>query len=165
MAVMCGVVSALSAFYHDALRHQQREHREICAFRLLSKMPTLAAMLQVLHRSALHAAAQRLSYAGNFLHMMFGADRRVQGQPHRRARHGPHLHPACGPRAERLHLHRASGRFLRRQPVCLYRRGIASRARPTVPTKPASRCSRRLAPWTAFPSTSPRPRTRTIRSV
>ena len=44
MAVMCGVVSALSAFYRDALDINNEEHREICAFRLLSKMPTLAAM-------------------------------------------------------------------------------------------------------------------------
>ena len=44
MAVMCGVVGALAAFYHDSLDINNDTHREITAFRLLSKMPTLAAM-------------------------------------------------------------------------------------------------------------------------
>ena len=44
MAVMCGVVGALAAFYHDSLDINNDTHREIAAYRLLSKMPTLAAM-------------------------------------------------------------------------------------------------------------------------
>ena len=44
MAIMCGVVGALSAFYHDSLDITNESHREIAAFRLISKMPTLAAM-------------------------------------------------------------------------------------------------------------------------
>ena len=44
MAIMCGVVGALSAFYHDALNITDEEHREIAAFRLIAKMPTIAAM-------------------------------------------------------------------------------------------------------------------------
>ncbi|WKE67067.1 citrate synthase [Gallaecimonas kandeliae] len=72
MAVMCGVVGALSAFYHDSLDISNPRHREIAAFRLLSKMPTIAAMCYK------HSIGQpyiyprnELSYAENFLHMMF----------------------------------------------------------------------------------------------
>jgi citrate synthase len=73
MAVMCGVVGALSAFYHDSLEISDEHHREIAAFRLIAKMPTLAAM------SYKYSIGQpfmypdnSLSYAENFLHMMFG---------------------------------------------------------------------------------------------
>src|SRR5476651_1586739 len=51
MAVMCGVVGALSAFYHDSLDINNPQHREISAIRLVAKMPTLAwvaALLSVL---------------------------------------------------------------------------------------------------------------------
>ncbi len=72
MAVMCGVVGALSAFYHDSLDVSNPRHREIAAYRLLSKMPTIAAMCYK------HSIGQpfvypqnELSYAENFLHMMF----------------------------------------------------------------------------------------------
>ena len=44
MAVMVGVVGALSAFYHDALDINNPEHRTISAFRLIAKLPTIVAM-------------------------------------------------------------------------------------------------------------------------
>ena len=73
MAIMCGVVGALSAFYHDSLEISDEEHREIAAFRLIAKIPTLAAM------SYKYSIGQPfmyprndLDYAANFLHMMFG---------------------------------------------------------------------------------------------
>ena len=72
MAIMCGVVGALSAFYHDSLDINNDTHREITAFRLLSKMPTLAAMC---HKYTLGQPfmypRNDLDYAENFLHMMF----------------------------------------------------------------------------------------------
>ncbi|MBV8914945.1 MAG: citrate (Si)-synthase, partial [Acetobacteraceae bacterium] len=43
MAVLCGVVGALSAFYHDSLDINNPEHRRISAFRLIAKLPTIAA--------------------------------------------------------------------------------------------------------------------------
>ena len=43
MAVMCGVVGALSAFYHDSLDINDPESRRISAFRLVAKLPTIAA--------------------------------------------------------------------------------------------------------------------------
>ena len=44
MAVMVGVVGALSAFYHDSLDINNPQHREISAFRLVAKLPTIVAM-------------------------------------------------------------------------------------------------------------------------
>jgi citrate synthase len=73
MAILCGVVGALSAFYHDSLDISDDQHREVAAFRLIAKMPTLAAM------SYKYSIGQpfmypdnSLAYAENFLHMMFG---------------------------------------------------------------------------------------------
>jgi citrate synthase len=73
MAIMCGVVGALSAFYHDSLDITNERHREISAQRLIAKMPTLAAM------SYKYSIGQPfmyprndLNYAENFLYMMFG---------------------------------------------------------------------------------------------
>ena len=72
MAVMCGVVGALSAFYHDSLDITNERHREICAYRLISKMPTLAAMVYKYSIGQPFTFPRNdLSYGGNFLHMMF----------------------------------------------------------------------------------------------
>ena len=72
MAVMCGVVGALSAFYHDSLDITNERHREICAYRLISKMPTLAAMTYKYSIGQPFVYPRNdLSYGGNFLHMMF----------------------------------------------------------------------------------------------
>lgn len=72
MAVMCGVVGALAAFYHDSLDINNEEHRKITAFRLLSKMPTLAAMCYKYSIGQPFIYPRNdLNYAENFLHMMF----------------------------------------------------------------------------------------------
>lgn len=72
MAVMCGVTGALAAFYHDSLDVNNERHREIAAFRLLSKMPTVAAMCYKYSIGQPFVYPRNdLSYAGNFLHMMF----------------------------------------------------------------------------------------------
>lgn len=73
MAVMVGVVGALAAFYHDSLDINNDQHREITAFRLLSKMPTLAAMCYKHHvGQPFLYPDNKLGYAENFLRMMFG---------------------------------------------------------------------------------------------
>ena len=73
MAIMCGVVGALSAFYHDSLDITDARHREVTALRLIAKMPTIAAMC---YKYALGQPfmypRNDLDYAENFLHMMFG---------------------------------------------------------------------------------------------
>lgn len=72
MAIMCGVVGALSAFYHDSLDITNEKHRRISAIRLIAKMPTLAAMAYKYSSGQPFVYPRNdLSYAENFLHMMF----------------------------------------------------------------------------------------------
>ncbi|MBU1426491.1 MAG: citrate (Si)-synthase [Gammaproteobacteria bacterium] len=72
MAVMVGVVGALSAFYHDSLDISNPEHRELSAMRMLAKVPTIAAMAHKYHRGAPFMYPQnRFSYAENLMYMMF----------------------------------------------------------------------------------------------
>ncbi|SEF73966.1 citrate synthase [Marinobacterium lutimaris] len=72
MAIMCGVVGALSAFYHDSLDINDPYHREVCAYRLIAKMPTLAAMCYKYSiGQPFIFPRNEMSYAENFLHMMF----------------------------------------------------------------------------------------------
>jgi citrate synthase len=72
MAIMCGVVGALSAFYHDSLDINDAHHREISAIRLIAKMPTLAAMVYKYSMGQpMMYPRNELSYSENFLHMMF----------------------------------------------------------------------------------------------
>jgi len=72
MAIMVGVVGALSAFYHDSLDINNPEHRNISAFRLIAKVPTLAAMCyRYYHGHPFVYPRNEMSYAENFLNMMF----------------------------------------------------------------------------------------------
>ncbi|MCL5041058.1 MAG: citrate synthase [Gammaproteobacteria bacterium] len=74
MAIMCGVVGALSAFYHDSLDINDAKHRQISAIRLIAKMPTLAAMVYKYSLGQpLMYPRNDLSYSENFLHMMFNS--------------------------------------------------------------------------------------------
>ena len=73
MAMLVGVVGALSAFYHDNLDIDDPAHRKLAAHRLIAKMPTLAAMCYK------HSVGQpfmypqnNMGFSENFLHMMFG---------------------------------------------------------------------------------------------
>ena len=72
MAVMTGVVGALSAFYHDHLDVNSPEDRMISAIRLVAKIPTIAAMAYKYSVGQPFAYPRNdLSYAGNFLSMTF----------------------------------------------------------------------------------------------
>jgi citrate synthase len=72
MAIMCGVVAALSAFYHDCLRIKEPKHRELAALRLIAKMPTLAAMAYKYSiGQPFIYPKNKLGFSENFLHMMF----------------------------------------------------------------------------------------------
>src|ERR1700751_6275753 len=70
MAVMCGVVGALSAFYHDSTDISDPRQREIASHRLIAKMPTLAAMAYkyTIGQPFLYPD-NKLSYTANFLKM------------------------------------------------------------------------------------------------
>ena len=71
MAVMCGVVGALSAFYHDSLDINNPEHRRISAFRLIAKVPTIAAWAYKYTIGQPFVYPRNdLGYAENFLYMM-----------------------------------------------------------------------------------------------
>jgi citrate synthase len=73
MAIMCGVVGALSSFYHDSTDITDPKQREIASHRLIAKMPTIAAMA---HKYSIGQPFlypdNSLSYTGNFLRMTFG---------------------------------------------------------------------------------------------
>src|SRR3954466_6079728 len=73
MAVLCGVVGALSAFYHDSTDITDPEQRMIASHRLIAKMPTLVAMAYKysIGQPFLYPD-NSLSYTGNFLRMTFG---------------------------------------------------------------------------------------------
>ena len=72
MAVMCGVVGALAAFYHDSLDISDPKQREISAHRLIAKLPTLAAMaFKYSIGQPFVYPRNDLGFAENFLHMCF----------------------------------------------------------------------------------------------
>ena len=72
MAVMVGVVGALSAFYHEAMDISDAAHREQSAYRLIAKLPTIAAMAYKYNIGQPFIYPRNdLNYAENFLHMMF----------------------------------------------------------------------------------------------
>ncbi|MBK8630357.1 MAG: citrate (Si)-synthase [Sphingomonadales bacterium] len=73
MAIMCGVVGALSAFYHDSTDIADPEQRRIASHRLIAKMPTIAAMAYKYSVGQPFVYPDnKLSYTGNFLKMTFG---------------------------------------------------------------------------------------------
>lgn len=72
MAIMCGVVGALSAFYHDSTDINDPQQRMIASYRLIAKMPTIAAMAYKYSvGQPFMYPLNDLDYAENFLHMTF----------------------------------------------------------------------------------------------
>jgi len=72
MAVLCGVVGALSAFYHDSTDITDPHQRMIASYRMIAKIPTIAAMAYKYSAGQPFMYPQNhLGYAENFLHMMF----------------------------------------------------------------------------------------------
>jgi len=72
MAVMCGVVGALSAFYHDSTDISDAHQRLVASHRLIAKMPTIAAMAYKYSVGQPFMYPRNdLKYAENFLHMTF----------------------------------------------------------------------------------------------
>ena len=73
MGVLCGVVGALSAFYHDSMNIYDARSREISAFRLIAKIPTITAMsFKYNVGQPFMYPKNALPYVDNFLYMMFG---------------------------------------------------------------------------------------------
>ncbi len=72
MAIMCGVVGALSAFYHDSTDISDEQQRYFATIRMIAKMPTIAAMAYKYHAGQPFVYPRNdLDYAANFLHMCF----------------------------------------------------------------------------------------------
>ncbi len=73
MSIMCGVVGALSAFYHDSTDISDPDHRRISSHRLIAKMPTIAAMAYKYSvGQPFMYPDNNLSYTANFMRMTFG---------------------------------------------------------------------------------------------
>lgn len=83
MAIMVGVVGALSAFYHDSLDIHDPKHREVASFRLIAKMPTIAAMAYKYAVGQPFVYPQNhLSYSENLMRMLFAVPaERYEHQP------------------------------------------------------------------------------------
>ncbi len=72
MAIMVGAVASLSAFYHDSLNIQNNQERELAIYRMIAKMPTLAAMAYKYSIGQPFVYPRNdLDFSSNFLHMMF----------------------------------------------------------------------------------------------
>ena len=72
MAILCGVVGAMSAFYHDSTNIENKEERKIASHRLIAKMPTIAAMAYKFSIGQPFVyPSNKLNYSENFLNMLF----------------------------------------------------------------------------------------------
>ena len=171
MAVLTGLVGALSAFYPDSINLHDAHQRDISAIRLIAKMPTLVAMAYKYSVGQPYIYPRNdLSYAGE-LHAddVRDAVRGLQGQRRAGARARPHLHPARRPRAERVDVDGAAVRVVGHQSVRRIAAGVACLWGPAHggANEAASTCSttsRSRAAWRRSASSSPRSRTRTRRS-
>jgi citrate synthase len=159
MAVMVGVVGALSAFYHDAMDISDQYHRDVSAHRLIAKLPTIVAMAYKYNAGQPFMYPRNdLSYTANFMHMMFGTPCEkyepnpvlVRALDRIFILHADHEQNAS---TSTVRLAGSSGAnpfaciSARASPACGARRTAA-------PTKPASTCSRRSATCRASASTS-----------
>jgi len=73
MAIMCGVVGALSSFYHDSTDIADPHARMVASYRLIAKVPTIAAMaFKYSLGQPFNFPQNKLTYAENFLQMLFG---------------------------------------------------------------------------------------------
>ena len=144
MAVICGVVGALSAFYHDSLDINDPAHRELSALRLIAKMPTIAAWtFKYTQGMPFIYPRNDLGYAENFLHMMFA----MPSEPY-------HVSPVLARALDRIlilhadHEQNASTSTVRlagstgANPFACIAAGIASLWGPShaAPTRRCSRC-------------------------
>ena len=146
------------------------QQRMIASHRLIAKMPTIAAMAYK------YSVGQPFLYPDNNAqlhrqlpaHDVRRAGRGICRQPGRREGDGPHLHPPCRSRAERLDLDRAARRFVGRQPVRVHRGGHRLPVGPGAWRRQrggAQHAARDRHARQASPSISRAPRTRTIRSA
>jgi citrate synthase len=121
MAVMGGVVGALSAFDHQASEVADAPRRELSFHRIVARMPTIVAMAYKYSIGEPFMNPRNdLGYTANFLYMMFATPREAyRPQPRTRSRPRPTFRGACRTRAGCVDGDRAHGRLLGRQPLRL----------------------------------------------
>ena len=156
MAIMCGVVGALSAFYHDSTDITDPHQRMVASHRLIAKMPTIAAMAYKYSVGQPFLYPRNdLSYTGNFLRMTFG----VPAEDY-------HVNPVVERALDRIFILHADHD---RGPIPLPALQPVSPAfgarHMAEPMKRRSTCSVKSAHLTGSRTTSNVQRTRTIRSV
>ena len=142
MAIMCGVVGALSAFYHDSTDINDPHHRMIASHRMIAKMPTIAAMAYKYSIGQPFIYPRNdLDYASNFLQMCFAVPCDSLRRQQDRCQSARQDHdPARRSRAERIDVDGAPCRLIRRQSVRMHR----GRHRQPLGTGPR-RCQRGCA--------------------
>lgn len=168
MAVMVGVVGALSAFYHDAMDISDAGHRELSAFRLIAKLPTITAMTYKYNiGQPFIYPRNNLNYTENFMHMMFATPAEEYQSNRVLARaldrililHADHEQNAS---TSTVRLAGSSGAnpfaCISAGIACLWAQRMAERM------KPVSICWRKSATIRASASISPAQKTRTILS-
>ena len=170
MAVMIAVVGALSAFYHEDLDIEDPHNRMIASYRLVAKVPTIAAMAYKYSIGQPFMYPRNdLTYAENFLQMMFA----VPCEPYK-------VNPVLAKALDRIfilhadHEQNASTSTVRlvgstgASPYAAIAAGIASLVGPGARRRQrggGQHAARRSARSTASPSSSPAPRTATTRSA
>ncbi len=169
MAIIVGVVGAMSAFYHDSTDISDPRQREIASHRLVAKMPTIAAMAYKYTIGQPFVYPRNdLDYASNFLRMCFA----VPAEDYE-------VNPILARAMDRIftlhadHEQNASTSTVRlasssgANPFACIAAGIACLWGPAHggANQPALRCSRKSAHPRTFQSISPAPKTRTIRSA
>jgi citrate synthase len=169
MAIMVGCVGALSAFYHDSTDISDPQQRMIASMRMIAKLPTLASMAYKYSVGQPFIYPKNdLDYTSNFLRMCFAVPcEEYKVNPSCRGRST--ASSSCTPTTSRTPRPPPCGSPARpaRTPSPASRRASpACGARPmAAPTRRRCRCCRRSGRLTVSPCTSPRPRTRTIRSA
>jgi citrate synthase len=166
MAVMTGVVGAMSAFYHDSTDITDEHQREVASFRLIAKMPTIAAMAYKFTVGQPFVYPRNdLDYASNFLRMCFAvpAEDYVVNPILSRAMdriftlHADHEQNASTSTVRHL-------RGPTRLPVSRLALPVCGDRRMVGPTRPVWKCCARSARLTVFPSLLPEQKTKMIRS-
>ena len=170
MAIMVGVVGAMSAFYHDSTDINDPLQREIASHRLIAKMPTIAAMAYKYSIGQPFVYPRNdLDYASNFLRMCFAV-------PADDYEVNPILSPArwtasslCTPTTSKTHRPRQCVwpplPVQTHLPVSQLASPASGALHMAAPTRPVWKCSKRSAPWTASRSTLSAPKTKMIRSA
>jgi citrate synthase len=97
MAILVGMVGALSAFYHDSIDIKDPAQREMASIRMIAKMPTIAAMAYKYSTGQPFVYPRNeLKYSANFLHMCFAVPSQEYEVESGLANPEPRRHPGAG---------------------------------------------------------------------